>query len=65
MNHKSADELAKAVSAEQEKLKTAGIRAVKSAMQRQLKGILGVILLKWKTGMRHEVGVVLCAQCWL
>ena len=54
---KSADELAKALSAEQEKLKVAGMRAVKMAMQRQLKGFLGVILLKWKTAMKHEVSV--------
>ena len=55
--HKSADELAKAVSEEQEKLKAAGMRAVKAAMHRQLKGILGVILLKWRMAMKHEVSV--------
>ena len=54
MIQKSADEL-------QEKLKVAGMRAVKMAMQRQLKGILGVILLKWKTAMKHEVSVMVCA----
>ena len=52
---KHADEVTGVISVEQEKMKAAGIRAVRAVVVRQVRGNARVVLLNWKTGMKDVV----------